>query len=162
MKNHLSFASWCTLLLLPIVFVASPASAKDKSACSAPDPAQLCNAQNTCGTDSSPCTVDVKRSAIAASVKPDTPGAKSNQLFCVYVGTTVIWKSTARNTGILVDPGAGAPFDPDGAIMGGSDSPKSVVAKTPGCYKYSAGACASGALKNMCGSTEGEFIILPK
>lgn len=162
MKNYRSLAIKWTLLLMPLVLAASSASAKNKYVCSEPNPEQLCNAKNTCGTETTPCTVSVERTADSASVKPRIPGAKSNMLFCVHVGTKVIWKSSDKNTGILVDPGPGGAFDPAGAIIGGSDSPKTVVAKTPGCYRYSAGACVSGALRGMCESIEAEFVILPR
>jgi hypothetical protein len=36
-----------------------------------------------------------------------------------------------------------------------------VTARKAGCYKYSAGACISGAIRGMCGSGEAEAIILP-
>ena len=87
----------------------------------APKPAQVCNAANTCGSASSPCTVDVKRTANAASSTPGIPNAKSNSLFCVKVGTTVEWKSTGRDIGFVVDFGTASPFDPAGAIIGGTD-----------------------------------------
>jgi len=78
----------------------------------------------------------------------------------VKAGTTVIWKSTSKNIGFVVDPGTTSPFEPAGAIMGGSDRSVSVVAKTAGCYKYSAGACMSGAIYGMCKETSGEVIVI--
>ena len=33
----------------------------DRYACSEPNPRSICNARNTCGSASTPCTVDVKR-----------------------------------------------------------------------------------------------------
>jgi hypothetical protein len=36
-----------------------------------------------------------------------------------------------------------------------------VTAVKAGCYKYSAGACISGAIQGMCGSAAAEAIILP-
>jgi hypothetical protein len=151
-------------LLLPIVMLSVSAMAQSKSskyACSEPKPAQLCNAANTCGSASAPCSVDVKRTSNAASSTPDIPGAKSNSLFCVKVGTTVQWKSTGKNIGFVVDISNTSPFDPGGAIIGGTDRAVSVVAKTPGCYKYSAGACMSGAIYGMCGQTNAEVVIIP-
>jgi hypothetical protein len=73
----------------------------------------------------------------------------------------VQWKSTSKNVGFVVDVSTASPFDPGGAIIGGSDRTVSVVAKTPGCYKYSAGACVSGAVYGMCGQTNAELIIVP-
>lgn len=161
MKNNRSQAIKWTLLLIPLLLAASSASAKDKYACSEPNPEQLCNAKNTCGTATTQCEISVQRTATSAAVKLGIPDAKDNMLFCVHVGTKVIWKSAKKNTGILVDPGPGGPFEPAGAIIGGSDNPKTVVAKKPGCYRYSAGACVSGALRGMCESIEAEFVILP-
>jgi plastocyanin len=153
-----------TSLLLSIVMLSAGAIAQSKSnkyACSEAKPAQLCNAANTCGSASSPCAVDVKRTSNAASSTPDIPNAKSNSLFCVKVGTTVQWKSSGRNIGFVVDMSETSPFEPGGAIIGGSDRAVSVVAKTPGCYKYSAGACASGAIYGMCGQANAELVIIP-
>jgi hypothetical protein len=45
--------------------------------------------------------------------------------------------------------------------MGGSDRAVSVVAKTPGCFKYSAGACMSGAIYGMCGQANPKLIVVP-
>lgn len=140
---------------------ATAQSKSSKYACSEAKPAQLCTAANTCGSASTPCDVDVKRTANAASSTPGIPNGKNGQLFCVKVGTTVQWKSTGRNIGFVVDLGATSPFDPGGAIMGGTERPISVVAKTPGCYKYSAGACMSGAIYGMCGETNAELVIIP-
>jgi hypothetical protein len=147
---------------LPLVLAASATLAQSKRnnyACREAHPEQLCTAANTCGSATEPCTVDVKRTGSSASSTPSIPGAKSGSLFCLKPGTQVIWKSTARNTGFLVDVGPIAAFDPDGAIIGGSAKDVTVVAKTPGCYKYSAGACVSGAIYGMCQTTYGELII---
>ena len=46
-------------------------------------------------------------------------------------------------------------------MAGGTDRSITVVAKTPGCYKYSAGACMSGAIYGMCGQANAELIITP-
>lgn len=164
MTRNRCFGIKCTSFLLPIVILSAYATAQSKSskyACSETNPAQLCNAANTCGSTSAPCSVDVKRTANAASSTPGIPGAKSNSLFCVKSGTTVQWKSTGKNIGFVVDFGTTSPFDPGGAIIGGTDREVSVVAKTPGCYKYSAGACMSGAIYGMCGQTNAKLIILP-
>jgi plastocyanin len=163
MAIYRCFAIRCTLLALPLVLLASSAIAQSKSskyACSEPNPAQLCNASNTCGSASTPCEVDVKRTANGASSTPSISNAKSNALFCVKPGTTVTWKSTSKNIGFIVDAGTISPFEPGGAIIGGSDRSVSVVAKTPGCYKYSAGACMSGAIYGMCKETSAEVIVI--
>ncbi len=152
----------CTSLLVPIVMLSSYVPAQSsKYACGEPNPATLCNPSNTCGSASAPCSVDVKRTANAASSTPSIANGKNGSLFCVKVGTTVQWKSTGRNIGFVVDLGPTSPFTPDGAIMGGTDRVVSVVAKTPGCYKYSAGACMSGAIYGMCGQTSAKLIIVP-
>lgn len=164
MTGNRCFGIKCTSLLLPLLMLSAYGMAQSKNnkyACSEAKPAQLCNAANTCGSASSPCSVDVKRTANAASSTPDIPNAKSNSLFCVKVGTTVQWKSTARNIGFVVDMSEASPFEPGGAIIGGTDRTVSVVAKTPGCYKYSAGACASGAIYGMCGQTNAELVVIP-
>jgi plastocyanin len=153
-----------TSLLLPIVVLSTYATAQSKSSkyvCTEANPAQLCNAANTCGSASNPCTVDVKRTANAASSTPSIPNAKSNSLFCVKAGTTVQWKSTGKDIGFVVDFGPGSPFDPAGAIIGGTDRAITVVARKPGCYKYSAGACMSGAIYGMCGEANVQLIVTP-
>jgi len=159
-----SLAIKCTSLLLSFVVSSSYVTAQSKSskyACSEANPAQLCTVANTCGSASTPCSVDVKRTANAASSTPSIPGAKSNSLFCVKAGTTVQWKSTGRDIGFVVDFGPTSPFNPGGAIIGGTDRAITVTAKTPGCYKYSAGACMSGAIYGMCGDTNAELIVTP-
>jgi plastocyanin len=152
----------CFSLLLPVVVLSSYTtgqSTNSKYACSEPHPAQLCTAANTCGSASTPCAVDVKRTANSASSTPMIPNAKANSLFCVAAGTTVQWKSTGKDIGFVVDFGPGSPFDPAGAIIGGSDRSITVVAKRPGCYKYSAGACMSGAIYGMCGEASVKLIV---
>lgn len=163
MTMNRCFAIKYTSLLLPIVMLSSyaPAQSSSKYACSEAKPATLCNPSNTCGSASTPCTVDVKRTANAASSTPSIPNGKNGSLFCVKVGTTVQWKSTGKDIGFVVDLGPTSPFTPGGAIMGGTDRFISVVAKAPGCYKYSAGACMSGAIYGMCGQTSAELIIVP-
>jgi plastocyanin len=162
MKIDQRIAIRCSLLLLALVVLANYATAESKSskyACSESNPAQLCNTSNTCGSASTPCTVDVKRTANAASSTPSIPNARSNALFCVNPGTTVTWKSTGKDIGFVVDVGPSSPFEPPGAIIGGTDRAVSVVAKKTGCYKYSAGACMSGAIYGMCGTAKAELII---
>ena len=132
----------------------------DKYACSEPNPQSLCNPSNTCGSSSGPCTVDVKRDGDGASATPDLAGAKGNSTFCVKTGTTIVWESTQKNTGFVVDFGPSSPFGSEDAIIGGAKRPASVTAMKPGCYKYSAGACISGEIQGMCGDGSAEAIIL--
>ncbi len=160
MKIQCSFAIGCVTLLL--LCSAAWAQKSSKYACSEPNPASLCNAANTCGSASTPCSVDVKRTAQAASATPSIAGAKGNSTFCVKTGTTVVWKSDTKNQGFVVDVGPTSPFEPSGAIIGGSDRSVSTVAKTPGCYKFSAGACLSGAVYGMCGNGSAELIVVGK
>jgi hypothetical protein len=150
----------CIALIVPIVMLSNTALAQ-KNACPAENAAQMCNPGNTCGSASTPCSVDVKRTASSASSTPDIPNAKGNSLFCVKAGTKVQWKSTGKEIGFIVDMGTVSPFNPAGAIIGGSDRVVSVVATKPGCYKYSAGACMSGAIYGMCQQTSAIMIIVP-
>lgn len=134
-------------------------SNSSKYACVEQNPEQLCNAGNTCGSASTPCTVDVKRTSDAASSTPSIPKPKSNALFCVKAGTTVTWMSTGKDIGFVVDVGPSSPFEPPGAIIGGTNRSVLVVAMKKGCYKYSAGACMSGATYGMCGTTNAKLIV---
>jgi hypothetical protein len=127
--------------------------------CSETNPASLCNAAPRCGSSSEPCVVDLKRKGTSATVTPNVPNAKSNVPFCVKVGTTVTWQPSRKDTGFVVDFGPSSPFDTPGAIMGGSDRSISVVAKRPGCYKFSVGACLAGTISGMCGSNASEIVI---
>jgi hypothetical protein len=146
--------------VLPAVLLATSAMAQKKNyACAEANPAQLCGVSNTCGSASGPCVVDVTRTANGASAKPDLPNAKNGALFCIKAGTQVTWKSSEKNTGFIVDPGPVSPFDADGAVIGGTAKDVNVVAKTPGCYKFAASACVSGAIYGMCKTTTGEFVI---
>lgn len=147
-------------LLLVITISASAQSKSSKYACSEENPAQLCNANNTCGSTSTTCVVDVKRTASAASATASIQNPKGNALFCVATGTKVEWKSTGKEIGFVVDLGPASPFEPGGAIIGGSDRSVAVVAKKPGCYKYSAGACMSGAIYGMCGTGYAKLIVV--
>ncbi len=164
MKMQRSFTIRLTLFLLPLLLLAGYMAAKGpqgggkKYACSEANPQGMCNASTTCGSASAPCTVDIKRTAKAASVTPGIPGAKANAPFCVKVGTSVTWKSQSKNVGFVVDFGPSSPFD-QGTIIGGSDRPITVVAKNPGCFKFSTGACVSGAIYGMCGDTSAEVVV---
>ena len=151
---------WGALSVTVVIFPSNAAAqSNSKYACSEPNPAQLCTTANTCGSASSPCSVDVKRTSDSASSTPSIPNAKGNSLFCVKVGTKVTWMSSEKENGFVVDVGPSSPFDPAGAIIGGSDRAVSVVAKRPGCFKYSAGACRSGAIYGMCDTANAELIV---
>src|ERR1700757_4516011 len=108
------------MFVLPIVLLSQELTVhaqKNSYACKEADPTALCTAANTC---SGSCSVDVKRTAQAASATPSFPGAKGNSTFCVKVGTKVIWKSDTKRQGFVVDIGPNPAFDlPD--IIGGSD-----------------------------------------
>src|SRR5215472_3713990 len=100
MKIQRSVAIWCAILL-PLVLLSNYVAAKEKDkgakyVCSETNPAAMCDASTTCGSASDPCTVEVKRTANAAAVKPGIPDAKENKPFCIRVGTTVIWKSESK------------------------------------------------------------------
>lgn len=165
MKIQRSFAMWCSLLLLSPVLLASHVAGKEKKdstnkyVCSQQNPAQMCNADTTCGSASAPCTVDIKRTGSEASVTPGIAGAKANKPFCVKAGTTVTWKSESKNVGFVLDFGPSSPFD-QGTIIGGSGRPITTVAKKPGCFKFSAGACVSGERYGMCGETSTEITVI--
>jgi len=162
MKIQRCFAMGFALLLM----VSSLAMAEDKKdnkddACANPNPASLCSADNTCGSASAPCTLDVKRTANSSSVTPSIPKAKGNDLFCIKAGTSVTWMSSSKNVGFLIDFGSSAPFDPPGTITGGADKPVTVVAKNPGCVNYHASATAQGGIYGMSKSIKTEFIVIP-
>ncbi len=67
--------------------------------------------------------------------------------------------SSSKNTGFVIDFGSSDPFDHEGAIMGGADRPITVVAKHPGCYTYSIGACTAGTVYGMCGNADVQLIV---
>ena len=162
MTPNRRFELKCVSLLLPILVFSTCAMAQSKPdpyACTKDSSPQMCTDQNTCNSTS--CSVDVRRTANAASATPNIPNAKGNSLFCVKAGTKVEWKSTGKDIGFVVDFGPASPFDPPTAIIGGSDRTVSTVAKKPGCYKYSAGACRSGAIYGMCGQANVQLIITP-
>ena len=165
MKSCRSVATWSSSLLLAFFLLFNCAGAQAQSSnsikdtCSEPKPTTLCNASNTCGSVSVPCTVDVKRTAEAAEATANIPNAHGNATFCVKPGTTITWQSTSKNTGFVMDFESSSPFN-EGTIIGGSDRTVSTVAKKEGCYKYSAGACVSGAIYGMCGTANAEMIVL--
>ena len=155
--------TWSALLLSTciVLLTGELAQAKSKYKCDQEQPETLCNADNTCGSASSPCTISVTRSNSSANVKPGIPNAKNNQLFCIKAGTTVVWMSSQKNQGFTVSFGTDSPFDPDDPIMGGGKKQVTTKAITPGCYKYDAGAFTSGTVYGMSGGTRPELIILP-
>jgi hypothetical protein len=163
MTNYRVFATTYTLIaaLLPLLVYDNPAQAQMKNpyTCVEPDPTAYCTEGKMCGSPSSPCSVDVKRTSDAASVTPGIPGAKGNSPFCVKVGTAVVWKSDTKHQGFVVDMGTNSPFALED-IIGGSNRPVKAVAQKPGCYRYSAGACLSGAIYGMCGSGYAEMIVV--
>jgi hypothetical protein len=166
-KIERGFAVSCGLLLVSFLLAANYIGAKERQrgsqtyACAEPHPQSMCSAANTCGSSSDPCRINVKRKGSSlASATPSIPGIKENAIFCVKVGTTVTWESSSKNTGFVIDFGPASPFDTPGAIMGGADRPVSVVAKRPGCFKYSTGACTSGTIYGMCGSSDNEVVVM--
>jgi len=168
MKSQHCCAIGCAVFLLLMSLLPGWAGAQEKKksgnkyACSEPNPASQCNASNICGSASTPCMVDVKRTANSASATPGIPNAKGNALFCVKTGTTVTWQSTSKNTGFLVDFGPSSPFDPPDAIMGGSKKSASVMATTPGCFMYAFQATDSTGIYGMSRASQAELIVLGK
>jgi hypothetical protein len=165
MKIRRYLAAVCCLFVLPLLLtsfiVGRDTQKKIKGdVCSNSNPASICGAANTCGSISSPCSINIKRSGgTFATATPSIPDAKSNKAFCIKVGTTVTFMSSSRNTGFVVDFGSRDPFDHDGAILGGADRPITVTAKHPGCYTYSVGACTAGTVYGMCGNADTQLII---
>lgn len=131
--------------------------------CSAANGKNICTDSNTCGSATTVCEIDVKRSGNdSATATPSFSGAKSNAPFCVKAGTTITFKSTSKNTGFVVDFGNSSPFDSGAVVMGGDDRPRSVQAKKPGCYTYSVGACTAGAIYGMCGEDVVQLVVSSK
>jgi plastocyanin len=165
MKIHRYLVLVCCFLVLPIFLTTLLAGRDTKKkikddACSASNPASICAAANTCGSASSPCSIDIRRSGSAyATATPSIPEAKSNKVFCIKVGTTVTFTTSSKNTGFVIDFGKSDPFDHEGAIIGGADRPITVTAKHPGCYTYSIGACTPGTVYGMCGNADTQLII---
>jgi hypothetical protein len=160
MKIHRCFVVLVSFLFVVLAATIATAQSKNKYVCAEPDPQSLCNADNTCSGSGS-CSLDIKRKGMNyATATPSFPKAKENSLLCVKEGTTVTFQSSARNTGFLVDFGPSSPFDPPDAIIGGTKKPVQVVAKRPGCFKYSVGACVSGSTYGMCGSGSAEAIVI--
>jgi hypothetical protein len=169
MKLQRRVAIWLGSLLFLVALTAGymaatqPEAKGNKYVCSETNPGSMCTAATTCGSTSSPCVVDIKRrGGNSASATPEISNAKENASFCVKAGTTVAFQSSSKNTGFVLDFGPSSPFDTPntpGTIIGGADRPISVVANKPGCYKYSVGACTSGTIYGMCGSSAAELVV---
>jgi plastocyanin len=168
MKSNPFLVIGCSLMLvlMGLLLMDGNIAANDKkskpSVCANPHPEQLCTAANTCGSSSSPCVLEIRRTGggYDASVIPNIPNfPKDPVAICIAPGTSVTWKGEGKNTGIMVDFGASSPFDPSGTIMGGSDRPVTVQTKTPGCYKYTVGACNPGSIYGMCGNSDFDLIV---
>ena len=160
-KRHIASVV-CVGCLLLMSAVGAFGEKKSKYVCDEPKPQDLCNGQNTCGSATTPCNIDIRKQGGGAWIKPSVPDAQANQFFCLKAGTTVTWMSTRKNTGFTVAFGTDSPFLPDDPIMGGSEKPVTVKAETPGCYKFDVGASVSGAIYGMSGSTKKpELVILP-
>ena len=142
--------------------LSAQAQKKPKFACNEPKPETLCNAQNTCGSASDACKVDIRKQGGGAYLKPSVPDPKANMFFCVKAGTSLTWMASRKNTGFTVDFGNDAPFTPSGAVIGGSEKPVTVKATDPGCYGFDVSASVSGAIYGMSGSSKKpEMVILP-
>ena len=164
MKIQWLFNIWSEMLLLAcIVLLSGTAQAQKKSkyVCDEAQPESMCTAENTCGSASDSCTINITKGGSSSNVKPGIPNAKNNQFFCIKAGTTVVWKSSSKNTGFMVSFGTDSPFEPDSPILGGGSKPVTVTASTPGCYKYDAGAFRSGAVYGMSVGSKPELVILP-
>lgn len=165
MKFYRYLAVLSCLFVLPLLLaglmVGKDTKKKIKGdVCSASNPESICVGANTCGSSSSSCSVNIRRSGGSyATATPSIPDAKSNKAFCIKVGTNVIFMSSSKNTGFVIDFGSTNPFDHEGAIIGGSDRPITVTAKHPGCYTYSVGACTPGTVYGMCGNADTQLII---
>ena len=149
------------IVLCIVLLTCAAAQAKSKYVCDEAQPASMCNAANTCGSASAPCTIDITKAGNSSNVKPGIPSAKNNQFFCIKKGTTVVWMTSNKNTGFMISFGTDSPFDPDDPIVGGADKQVTVKANTPGCYKYDAGAFYSGATYGMSGGSKPELVIIP-
>ena len=154
----------CGILISPVLLTALVRGGDKKKPkndmCAAGNAQSICSTANTCGSATSPCQVDIRRDeGDSASATPAISGGKSNAPFCVKAGTTITYVSKSKNTGFVLDFGNSSPFDSGGVIMGGADRPVSVVAKKPGCYTYSVGACTAGTIYGMCGEDAAQFVV---
>src|SRR3974377_2355006 len=92
MKFYLYLTAVGVVFALPVlltgIIVGENTNKIKNDVCSASNPASTCAANNTCGSASSPCTIDIRRSqGTYATATPNIPGAKSNKPFCIKVGT---------------------------------------------------------------------------
>jgi hypothetical protein len=159
MTRWLIISALC-VLPLSLTLLLAGGEKKDKFSCSESNPQSICSAATTCGSASMPCRIDIKRSGQAeASATPNIPDAKGNTPFCIKVGTSVTFYSSSKDTGFVIDFGPNSPFETQGAIMGGYDRPITVVAKRPGCFGYSVGACTAGGVYGMCGNSDTELVV---
>jgi hypothetical protein len=165
-KPLLAIGSSLLLALIGLLLINGTITAGDKkpkpSICANPHPEQLCTAANTCGSTSSPCVLEIRRTGggYDASVTPNIQGfPKEPGPICIAPGTSVTWKGEGKNTGIMINFASSSPFDPPGLIMGGSDRPVTVQTKNPGCYKYTVGACNPGSIYGMCGNSDFDLIV---
>ncbi len=145
--------------MMSAIAVQAQKSNVNEYACKTPNAESLCNAATTCGSASAPCTVTIKKDGGGASITPDIAGAKPNKLFCVKAGTKMNFEAKSKNTGFVLDFGPKTPFDKEDSIVGGSNKPDSATAMNAGCYRFSAGACVSGAISGMCGSQMMEMVV---
>jgi hypothetical protein len=157
---HVTCGSALLLALSSFVIASAQGKQDDKYRCSEANPPSQCDVTNTCGSASTTCMVNVRRSGSSVSVTPTTPQAKSNELFCIRTGTTVTWHSSSKGTGFLVDFGPSSPFDPPDTIMGGSKKAISVRAARPGCFQYAFQATKSAAIKGMSEASRAELVVL--
>lgn len=159
MKNRFAVG----LFTLMVLFGATLAQAQKNAnihQCKTANAESLCSAAITCGSASTPCTVTIQKDGDGASATPDFPNAKGNKLFCIKAGTKMNFETKKKNTGFVLDFGPKTPFDKDDSIIGGTKKPDSATAMNPGCYRYSIGACVSGAINGMCGTQMAEMVVV--
>lgn len=137
----------CGILISPVLLTGFVRGGEKKKPpndlCAAGNAQSICSAANTCGSASSPCQVDIRRDeGDSSSATPAIPGG-----------------SKSKNTGFVLDFGNSSPFATGGVILGGADRPVSVVAKKPGCYTYSIGACTAGTIYGIYGEDAAQFAV---
>jgi len=159
-KLSISCSALLVLFLFGAKFAAQGQKGDKNSICSAANPQSLCNADTICGSSSTPCVINVKRGSYSASATPKIPGAKGNTPFCVKSGTTIMWQTSSKSTGFILDFGQITPFESQTTITGGSKRPVSLVAKNPGCFKFSVSACREAAVSGMCESGNAEMVVI--
>ena len=69
-------SSYAALVAAVMILGSTVANAKSKYICDEPQPADKCHSANTCGSESKPCIVDIRKSGNGASVKPGIQNAK--------------------------------------------------------------------------------------